>query len=70
MGTQIKFEKPRTRIATPVNWTASARVQLKDAMYAWKAGASDSGPKPWTKVAEEEAVIANSFHLSDQLRGS
>jgi len=66
----MKFEKPRTRMATPVNWMASARVQLKAAMYAGKAGARDSGPKPWTKVTEVEAVMARAFHMGDQLRGS
>jgi len=57
-------------MAIPVNWTASAREQLKASMYAGKAGASDNGPKPWTKVTEVEAAIARAFHFGDQLRGS
>lgn len=67
---QIKFEKPSTRMAMPVNCSTSAKLLSNATMYSGIADAMAKGPNPWVKETEVDATIARVFHFGDQLSGS
>lgn len=62
----IKLEKPKTRMATPVNRTTAAMSALKAAIKSGNIGARASGPKPCVKLTEVTADMAKAFHMDDQ----
>lgn len=66
----MKLLKPSTKIHTPVNCTASSRLQLKASIKAGKAGARARGPKPWVKVTMLALVMHAIFHAVLQFKGS
>ena len=66
IGTQMKFENPRTRIATPVKRTTAAISLSKSSARYGNIGASASGPKPCVKETLVEAVMQSAFHMVDQ----
>lgn len=70
IGTQMKLLKPRTRIATPVNFTTSARPESNAAIKSGNMGARAKGPKPCVKVTLVEATMQQAFQNGDQFRGS
>ena len=70
IGTQMKLLKPRTRIATPVNFTTLARSESNAAMRSGNMGARARGPMPCVKVTLVEAMIQQAFQNGDQFSGS
>jgi hypothetical protein len=66
----MKLLNPNTRIQTPVNCTASSKLQSKLAISAGNMGASASGPKPWVNVTIAAAVMHAPFQVLLQLSGS
>jgi hypothetical protein len=67
---QMKLLKPRTRIQTPVNCTASASVHEKASINAGNMGARASGPRPCENVTMAADVIHAIFHGVLQFKGS
>lgn len=67
---QIKLLNPSTKIHTPVNCTASAKLQLKLSIKAGNIGARDNGPKPCVNVTIAVAVMQAAFQGMLQFNGS
>ena len=59
----MKLLKPKTKIHTPVNWTAPARSVSNASMSCGNMGAKARGPKPWVKDRKETEVIDKNFHV-------
>jgi hypothetical protein len=67
---QTKLLNPNTKIHTPVNCTASAKLQLNASINAGNAGANAKGPNPCVNVTMLALTIHASFHGVLQLSGS
>lgn len=66
----MKLLNPRTRIQTPVNWTAPARSVWNVSMSAGNMGARARGPKPCVNVTMAAELMQAIFQPILQLRGS
>jgi hypothetical protein len=67
---QKKLLNPSTKIHTPVNCTASAKLQLNASINAGNAGANANGPNPCVNVTMLALTIHAIFHGVLQLSGS
>jgi len=66
----MKLLKPKTRIHTPVNCTASANEHSKALINAGNMGARASGPSPCVNVTMAADVMHAIFHGVLQFKGS
>lgn len=58
---QMKLLKPRTKMAIPVNWITSVRLESNASISCGNIGANDNGPNPWLNETAVAQVSVESF---------